>query len=149
MSHIYALVFKKNKINTWSDKDGIIKTMDIYEEMLSRILKLYPDTTIDYTYELKNKKHNRVNVHLHAMLRTDTPRELFCEPRKKGISTYFEECNSMLAWFIYCQKEPYTRDHVLQEVDLNNYGTLKVHTLSQEREEELKLQRFIKSKRLV
>lgn len=118
--YYYALVLRKTVCISIRDKDKIIKLMDRYEKMLNYFKSTYFGLDINYTFEIVEKQNNKINLHLHAMVKSEsTPYVLMSPPREKGISTYFEECNP-LAWDVYCAKQPFTREKVIKYVDNQN-----------------------------
>lgn len=132
--HYYALVLRKT-VPIKLEKAIANKLMDRYEKLISYTQSKYSDFEVSSTFEIVHKNHDKINLHYHAMIKSTMPYTLITPPREKGISTYFEECNSQVAWFIYCAKEPYTREKVLEYIDLQNYGMKKSNGILFETEE--------------
>lgn len=123
-TYYYALVLRKTVAISSLDKNAAIKLLDRYEKLIDHMISKYSDTEVSYTYEIEEKKDFRINLHLHAMLKSTMPYTLISPPRQKGMSTYFEECSSPLTWVIYCSKCPFTREDVLEYIDYQIYGTI-------------------------
>lgn len=123
-TYYYALVLRKT-VPICLDKNIANKLMDRYEKLISHMQSKYSDIEIHHTFEIVDKNNDKINLHLHAMIKSTMPYTLICPPREKGISTFFEECQSQIVWYIYCAKEPFTREKVLEYIDLQNYGKEK------------------------
>lgn len=119
--HYFALVLRKTVSIRGNDKRAAESLLDKYERKLDYMRSIYAEIDIRHTFEIVEKKNNKINLHCHAMVVANYPYELITPPREKGISTYFEECNP-LAWVVYCAKEPYTREKVLEYIDLQIHG---------------------------
>lgn len=150
----YALVLKKT-VPIKLDKLAAIKLMNRYEKMLYFMLSKYDDMVCNSTFEIVEKNDNRINLHLHAMIKSTMPYTLIAPPREKGISTFFEECTSELAWYIYCAKQPFTHEKVIEYIDLQLYGLEKANSplivpvSCIERQQHAELMKRLKTIRLV
>lgn len=131
--YYYALVLKKT-VNIHVETDEAIELMDRYEKNINYFQSKYENIQVEPTYEIVHKNNGKINLHLHAMVKSDMPYTLIAPPRERGMSTYFEECNP-LAWDVYMSKDPFTRYDVIEYIDTQNqcYDPYSVFTISHEK----------------
>lgn len=88
----------------------VTKALKEYEYQYHKIQKKYPDSHIDYHYEIVPKS-NGLNVHFHAMIKC--PQQMYLLFNSRGYSFKFEICVSHLAWDKYITKKSYTKQDIL------------------------------------
>jgi len=118
----YALTMRKTVSIDNNDLAKAQKLLNRYKGMINYMMSTYCTIDINYSYEILDKPNGKVNLHLHAMIMTDTPYELLSIPRQKGMIIQLDEVKSQLAWEIYIKKDPYTESDVIKYFNYQQRG---------------------------